>query len=513
MTKILDPDLETVAKESTFERLKESCLMIIFGASGDLTKRLLIPALYNLECEGLLPEKFAILGTAKSDFTTETFQAKLSEDILEFGTREFDSKKWKNFVNRIHYVPCDIDDSSSYEAIGKLIKKLDDKYALQGNHLFYFAVSQLLFATISQHLFQAGLISRTEGWTRVILEKPFGNDLESALALNKSIHKYWHEDQVWRIDHYLGKETVQNILAFRFANGIFEPLWNRNYIDHIQFTSAEEVGVEGRISYYDKAGVVRDMMQNHMFQVLSYIAMEPPRSFNADAIRNSKLEVLKAIHRFEPEDVLTRTARGQYGPGQEHGKDVCGYREEAGIPPDSRAETFAALKLYIDNWRWQGVPIYLRSGKRLEKRATQITIQFKRAPHAIFRDTSVEKTRANRLIFNIQPNRGIEMIFEAKVPGPKMQLQPVHMNFEYQDAFDLANGTGYETLLHDCLTNDATLFPSSDLVETSWDIVQPILDVWGSLPPRGFPNYAAGSWGPDEAEKLMTNDGRRWKNP
>jgi glucose-6-phosphate 1-dehydrogenase len=498
---------------NAIERLKDPCLIVLFGASGDLTKRLLMPALYNLASEGLLNEKFAILGTATSDLDTDSFRKKMTEDIHEFATQKVKNEIWEPFCNNLYYTPADFSDLDAYRRLAQELKEIDEKHGTKGNYLFYFAVPQTIFAMISKNLHEVGLTKETgKNWPRVVLEKPFGFDLESALELNKDLHNVWNENQIWRIDHYLGKETVQNILAFRFANGIFEPLWNRNYIDHIQFTAGEKVGVEGRISYYDKAGVLRDMIQNHMFQVLSYIAMEPPRSFNAEAIRNAKVELLKALRIYTPEEVLTHTKRGQYGPGAIEGKGHLGYREEEGIPPNSTTETFAALKLFIENWRWQGVPFYLRSGKCLPEKSTEIVIQFKRAPHAIFRDTGVSETSANKLIFHIQPKQGIELIFDAKIPGQKMELQTVHMHFEYKEAFSMESGTGYETLLHDCMNNEATLFPDSALVETSWRAVQPIIDVWNSLPPRNFPNYSAGTWGPKSIDNLM-GEMQEWSNP
>ena len=493
------------------ERPRDPCVMVIFGASGDLTKRLLMPAIYNLACDGLLPHNFALVGTARDDMNHESFRDQMSRDIRLFTTRDFDESVWDEFVPNLYYLPGNFDDPATYQRLGQLLGEADAKHGTLGNCLFYLAVPPTVFSLIARQLGLAGLGREEKGWSRLIVEKPFGHDLESARHLIRELQEQWQEHQIWRIDHYLGKETIQNILAFRFANGIFEPLWNRRYVDHVQFMVAEKVGVEGRGNYYDRSGVLRDMLQNHMFQMLAYVAMEPPSSFHADDIRNKKVEVLRAIHPITPEDVLTHTVRGQYSGGTMDGNIVLGYREEPDVGKNSRTETFAAMKLFIDNWRWHGVPFYLRSGKRLPMRRTEIAIQFKHAPEVLFRDTPVERLEANQLLLHIQPEQGIELIFEAKVPGPMMHLQTVRMHFEYQEAFHAARGTGYETLLYDCMRNDATLFSRSDLVEAAWKIAQPILDVWTSLPPRDFPNYPAGTWGPKDADQLVERDGRKWR--
>jgi glucose-6-phosphate 1-dehydrogenase len=359
----------------------------------------------------------------------------------------------------------------------------------------------------------AGLVSEQNGWRRVIIEKPFGRDYESARSLNKEIREVLDEKQIYRIDHYLGKETVQNILVFRFANGIFEPIWNRRYIDHIQITVAETVGVEQRGMYYDKAGTLRDMVPNHIFQLISLTAMEPPVSFDADVVRDEQTKILRALQPMTDEEVLTRTVRGQYGEGEVHGSKVQAYRSEPMVAPDSRTETFVAMKLHIDNWRWADVPFYLRTGKALPKRATQIVIQFKRAPFVLFRRTAVNRLEPNRLILHLQPDEGISLSFGAKIPGPVVQIGGVNMNFNYTDYFNATPQTGYERLLYDCMLGDATLFQRSDMVETAWHVVAPILDVWEALPPRRFPNYAAGTWGPPEADELLSKDNRHWSNP
>jgi glucose-6-phosphate 1-dehydrogenase len=490
----------------------DSCVMVIFGASGDLTKRLLMPAIYNLACDELLPDRFAIVGTALDPWTTEEFRDRMSRDIRQFGTRaEFDAAVWDGFVRRLHYTPGRFDDPEAFGRLAGLVRQLDQEQGAGGNTLFYMATPPAVFGMISENLQKAGFAAQPQGWKRIIVEKPFGHDLPSAIQLNRELLTYWREDQIFRIDHYLGKETVQNLLAFRFSNGIFEPLWNRNHVDHIQMTVSESVGVEGRGKYYDRSGVLRDMMQNHMFQMLAYLCMEPPSSFQSDAVRNEKAKLLEAVRVFRPEEVARNVVRGQYGAGRKpDGSPVVGYREEPDVNPESRTETFAALRLMIDNWRWDGVPVYLRSGKSLWKRGTEIVVEFKKAPEVIFRDTPVEGLDANRLIFHIQPHQGIEFRFQAKRPGPRMRLQKVNMHFDYGEAFKASRGTGYEVMIYDCMSGDATLFSRTDLVETAWRVAQPMLDAWGAQAPKEFPNYQAGTWGPRAAFDLIERDGRRW---
>jgi glucose-6-phosphate 1-dehydrogenase len=482
-----------------------------FGASGDLTKRLLLPAIYNLACDKLLPRTCAIVGVARAELDHDKFREQMSAAIRQFTTRDFDETVWNDFVRNIYYVKGDFDAPDTYQQLARSLDEVDTTHQTRGNRLFYLAVPPPLFPTIACHLGASELALESKGWARIVIEKPFGHDLESAVALDHQLHEHWSEHQIWRIDHYSGKETVQNILAFRFANGIFEPLWNSRYVDHVQFTVAEKIGVEGRGNYYERSGLLRDMIQNHMLQMLAYIAMETPTSFRADSIRNEKVKVLEAIHPLEHEDVLTHATRGQYSGGTIDGNIVFGYREEPEVADNSRTETFAALRFYIDNWRWEGVPFYLRSGKRMPVRRTEIAIQFKRAPEVLLRHTPMGRLQANELRLHIQPDQGIELAFEAKIPGPTMRLQTVRMDFEYKDAFPAARGTGYETLLYDCMVNDPTLFSRADLVATAWSIAQPILDVWSSLPPRDFPNYPAGTWGPKDADELMTRDSRRWR--
>ena len=497
---------------STSTTAAPPCLLVIFGASGDLTKRLLMPALYNLAIDGLLPEKFVILGIAMDVMTTEQFRTKMTEDIKTFTTRkEFDDDVWTSFVGRLHYISGQFNDDSAYARLGDQIKTLDLENQIGGNVIFYMAVPPSIFGMISDHLDSAGLKDRGQGWTRLIVEKPFGHDLESGVELNQQLLKHWTEKQIYRIDHYLGKETVQNLLTFRFSNGMFEPLWNKNHIDHIQFSVAETVGVEQRGKYYDSSGALRDMIQNHMFQMLSYLCMEPPASFKPDAVRNEKSKLLDAVRVMSPEQVARHTVRGQYGPGKRtDGSPAAGYRQEPDVNPESRTETFAAMELFIDNWRWEGVPIYLRSGKRLWKRGTEIVVVFKKAPEVIFRNTAVDHLESNILLFHIQPDQAIEIRFQAKTPGPTIELQPVNMRFNYGEAFEASRGTGYEVLLYNCMIGDATLFSRSDLVEIAWRVAQPMLDAWAAEPMPLEGTYPAGSWGPKSAFDLLARSGRRW---
>ncbi len=487
------------------------CTMVIFGASGDLTKRLLMPALYNLECDGLLPRQFALVGTARDEITTEAFRAQMTGHIKTFNTRStFDPEVWQRLCQRMYYTPGSFDDAAAFARLREMVGRLDSEHGTGGNVLFYFATPPSCFGLISGNLDRAGF-KQFAGWKRIIVEKPFGVDLPSAKELNRQILGYWDESQVYRVDHYLGKETVQNLLAFRFANGMFEPLWNKDHIDHIQFSVAESVSVEGRGGYYDRAGVLRDMIQNHMLQMLAYVCMEPPVSFEADDIRNEKAKVLKAVRVWSKEEALENTVRGQYGAGRKADATTCpAYREEPDVNPQSSTETFAALRLLIDNWRWEGVPIYLRSGKALWKRGTEVVVQFKKAPAAMFRGTPVEKLAANRLIFHIQPDQAVESFFQAKTPGPTMQLQPVNMRFNYGDAFRASRGTGYEVMLYSCMAGDPTLFSRTDLVETAWRIAQSAIDAWAAAPAGNLQDYPAGSWGPAKAHELIERDGRRW---
>jgi glucose-6-phosphate 1-dehydrogenase len=494
------------------EKPGDPCVMVIFGASGDLTKRKLIPALYNLAQEKLLSKQFAVVGCARRPMSNEAFREKMSQDIREFATGPVDPALWNRLVNQLYYLPGDAQDRGFHQKLRDLLAQIDKDHGTEGNYFYYMAMSPDLFCPAVQQLGSSGLVREEEGhWRRVIIEKPFGHDLESARKLNQAIRQVLDEKQIYRIDHYLGKETVQNILVFRFGNGIFEPIWNRRYIDHVEITVTEDLGVEQRGNYYEEAGTLRDMVPNHIFQLISLTAMEPPISFEADAVRDEQAKILRAIQPLSPEEVLTRTVRGQYGEGTIGDKRVPAYRSEANVAPDSKTETFVALKLSIDNWRWADVPFYLRTGKRLPKRVTEIAIQFKRAPFVLFRKTAVERLTTNRLVLHIQPDEGISLRFGAKMPGALLHLGAVNMNFHYADYFGSIPSTGYERLLYDCMCGDATLFQRADMVEAGWSVVAPILDVWQALPPRSFPNYASGSWGPKEADDLLERDGRHWR--
>lgn len=490
------------------------CVMVIFGASGDLTKRKLIPSLHYLSKSNLLSKSFAVIGVGLPAMTDDEFRSKIGQDIQQFATSPVDPALWEAAQPRLHYVSGEFGDAKTYQQLQEVLAEADKKHGTQGNYLYYLATAPSFFSQIIQQLGSTGLSREENGkWRRVIIEKPFGQDFESARALNHEIKQVLQEKQIYRIDHYLGKETVQNIMAFRFGNGIFEPIWDRRYIDHVQITAAETVGVEQRGGYYEGAGALRDMMPNHLFQLVSLTTMEPPVSFEADAVRDEQAKILRAIHPLTSEDVLSCAVRGQYGEGTMDGKTVPGYRTELNVSPASTTETFVALKLAIENWRWAGVPFYLRTGKRLPSRLTTIVIQFKSAPHLLFRKTAVEHLTPNRLVLQIQPEEAISLRFGAKVPGPVVRLGAVDMDFRYGDYFGCTPSTGYERLLYDCMCGDATLFQRADMVETGWSVVSPILDVWKALPPRSFPNYAAGTWGPKEADDLLQRDGRHWQQP
>ena len=492
-------------------RTAPPAVMVIFGASGDLTKRKLIPALYNLAAEGLLADELAVVGLARREMSHDQFRQKLTDDIKVFATHTLDAGLWEKFSKRLYYLQADLTEPGTYERLRDMLAEVDRNHGTRGNYFYYLATAPKFFSQVTGQLGGAGLIEQQENrWRRVIVEKPFGHDLQTARLLNRDIRNVLDEEQIYRIDHYLGKETVQNILVFRFSNGIFEPVWNRRYIDHIQITVSESVGVEQRGGYYEQSGSLRDMVPNHMFQLLSLTAMEPPISFEADAVRDEQAKVLRAMQPMRPEDVLSRTVRGQYGEGKVDGEVLAAYRDEALVAADSRTETFVALKLFVDNWRWAHVPFYLRTGKRLPKRATEIVIQFRRAPFILFRQTGIEKLGRNRLVLRLQPNEGISLSFGAKIPGPVVRLGEVNMDFHYADYFGAKSSTGYERLLYDCMLGDATLFQRADMVEAGWEVVEPILDVWKALPPRYFPNYAAGSWGPKEADDLIQADGHEW---
>jgi glucose-6-phosphate 1-dehydrogenase len=494
-------------------RAADRCAMVIFGASGDLTKRKLLPSLYNLAKKKLLPKEFALLGCAIDDISQEEFRNRAKADLVEFGGAKENCPFCDWLVARLYYLSGDLQKPEVYQRMKDMLADVDRQHGTNGNYFYYLAITPSLIGEIIQQLGAAGLADENDGhWRRVVIEKPFGHDLDSARALNVQIGKVLSERQIYRIDHYLGKETVQNILVFRFSNGIFEPIWNRRYIDHVQITVAETLGVEQRGGYYETAGALRDMVPNHILQLVTLTAMEPPISFHADAVRDEQSKILHAIQPLAPEDVLTRAVRGQYGEGNVDGAAaVPAYRFEPHVAPDSNTDTFVALKLAIDNWRWADVPFYIRTGKRLAQRVTEVAIQFRRAPFVLFRDTPVEKLTPNVMVLHIQPDEGISLRFGAKVPGIQVDIGAVNMDFQYRDYFGNEPSTGYERLLYDCMTGDATLFQRADMVEAGWSVVQPVLDVWKALPPRNFPNYRSGAWGPKEADELMARDHRAWR--
>ena len=496
------------------KKIADPCVMVIFGATGDLTKRKLFPALYNLAKEDFLPHTFAIIGVGRQEMTTDEFRKQMVANLKEFIPGGPEAKLVKWFEERIYYTGGDFDeDKKLFGDLKTLIGEVTTTHQIPNNFFYYLATPPTLFADVTQKIVKNGLGKQENGnWRRFIYEKPFGRDLDSAKQLNADLLKIVKEEQIYRIDHYLGKETVQNILVFRFGNSIFEPIWNRNFIDHVQITVAECLGVEQRGGYYDSAGALRDMIPNHILQLVTLTAMEPPVSFEADAVRDEQTKILHAIQPFTPEDVLHSAVRGQYGEGEIAGAKVPAYRDETMVAAHSNTETFAALKLSVDNWRWADVPFYVRTGKRMAARHSSIVIQFKQAPFTLFRNTTVDRLRTNRLVIHIQPDEGITLHFGAKIPGPIVNIGPVDMDFNYVDHFGEQVSTGYERLLFDCMIGDATLFQRADMVEAGWSIVDPVLDVWSALPPREFPNYASGSWGPDASDQLLEADGRAWKN-
>lgn len=493
------------------ERTAQPCVVVIFGASGDLTKRKLVPGLYSLAQQKLLPAEFAIVGVARHVMSDEEFRGAMREAVEKYGEeKRVDDAVWESFASGLFYMAGEFSDAEVFKSLRVKLEQLDVERGTAGNRLFYLSTAPSFFGLISKQLGAAGLAKpKDKAWTRVIVEKPFGHDLESARQLNAELASVFHEDQVYRIDHYLGKETVQNLLVFRFANSIFEPLWNRQYIDHVQITNAEALGVEGRGAYYEEAGVVRDMIQNHVFQVVSLVAMEPPSSLDANAVRDEKFKAMRAVRPIPLEQVDEFAVRGQYGPGYVLGDSVPGYRQETGVNPESSTETFAALKLYFDNWRWAGVPFYIRSGKRLQKRVTEIAIQFKEVPHHLF-SAADSPLEPNVLVIRIQPNEGITLRFGAKLPGQRMRIRWVNMDFRYGSSFGVHTPEAYERLLLDCILGDSTLYARRDMTERGWEIVTPILEAW-KKPAPDFPNYEAGTWGPQAAFELIERDGRHWR--
>jgi glucose-6-phosphate 1-dehydrogenase len=493
--------------------------MVIFGADGDLTKRLVVPALYNLVNAKRLPDGFHLVGVDLTAKTTEAWHAGLADTMKMFTARDgefqadqIDQAGWNWLAERMSYVQGDLNDPQTYRRLDAHLTELDKTAGTAGNRLFYLAVADRFFGTAVAGLAAAGLVVEENGrWRRVVIEKPFGHDLASAKALNAEIRKSLQEHQIYRIDHFLGKETVQNIMALRFANGLFEPLWNREHIDHVQITAAETVGVERRGRFYEKTGALRDMVPSHVLQLLAMTAMEPPISFDADAVRAKKAEVIEAIRPIKPAQALKNAVRGQYDAGTVGGVAARAYRQEPDVAPGSTVETYIAWKLKIENWRWAGVPFYLRTGKHLKRRWTEIAIRFHQAPYTLFRGTHVERMNPNWMILRIQPDEGIALEFAAKRPGPVVKLSTVSMDFAYKTYFRMAPNTGYETLIYDCMIGDATLFQHADNVEAGWRAVQPILDAWAAHPPHDFPNYASGSAGPAAADELLARDGRAWR--
>jgi len=485
-------------------------VFVIFGGTGDLNARKLAPALYNLYLEGWLPEHFALIGTGRTKLTDEEFQGRMLNDINEFSrTGKVAEDKWAGFGPHVRYQAADVQNAATYKDFAKIIKGLEKEWQAPANVIYYLAVAPNFFPIIAENLAKAGLTEDTER-TRIVIEKPFGHDLESAKELNALLGRIFEEKQIYRIDHYLGKETVQNIMAFRFANAIMEPLWNREHIEHVQISVTENLGVGERTGYYDGSGALRDMIQNHLLQLLCIVAMEPPVRFTAEEVRDRKVDVLRAMRRFTPETVREQAVRGQYGAGWLEGQQVPGYREEPGANPQSNTETFAAVKFFVDNWRWQGVPFYLRTGKRLHRSASVITIQFKEVPHFIFPPETAETMRQNRLIISIQPEMSIRLQVQAKRPGVDMMLNTVDMVFDYKGTYQNQAPEAYETLLLDVMLGDQTLFMRGDQVEEAWDLVMPILNSWQNRISQNFPNYSADSWGPEDAEALVAKDGFHW---
>ena len=493
------------------------CAMVIFGAAGDLTKRLVVPALYNLTTSRMLPEEFALIGVDAAALSADEWRQRLDEMMRsftsssgsEFHADSLDMNAWNGLLTRMTYVQGDFNDNAIFAKLKTLLAESDEVRGTGGNALFYLAVPDRLFGPVAEKIAAAGLADEQEGkrWRRIIVEKPFGHSVASAQALNARLLKVWAEDQIYRIDHFLGKETVQSILAVRFANGFFEPIWNRDHIDHVQITVAETIGVENRGKFYEQTGALRDMVPNHLFQLLTMTAMEPPSSFDPDSVRNRKNDILNAI----PPVRLACAVRGQYGHGELLGRPVDDYRHEPNVGPSSAVETYAALKLEIDTWRWAGVPFYLRTGKRMSALQTEIAVQLRRAPLSLFKMTNLAQMAPNWLILKILPNEGISLQFQVKRPGQAVALAPIETSFSYKDWFPQTSNVGYETLIYDCMIGDPTLFQRADMVEASWRIVQPVVDGWANEPPTDFPNYAAGSAGPIAADQLLKNDGRMWR--
>jgi glucose-6-phosphate 1-dehydrogenase len=508
LTTLVQPLVEKVEAQ----RLPQagSALLVLFGATGDLSRRKLMPALYDLSCIGCTNNNFDVLGIGRTALTDEQFRERMHDGTAQSSdSRNFSEEGWKDFASRLHYFIGDADEPDFYSKLKKKIEELQ-KQGASKNILFYVSTSASLAPPIVKGLGQAGLARNDEGWTRIVLEKPFGHDLQSAKELNEMVSQVFEEEAVYRIDHYLGKETVQNIMVFRFGNSMFEPIWNRNYIDYVEITAAEKLGVESRAAFYEETGALRDMVANHMLQLLSLTAMEPPVAFDANSVREQKVQVLRAIRPMTVEEVAQRTLRGQYGPGTIDGKQVPGYRQEKGVSPSSNTETYAAIEFHVDNWRWAGVPFYVRAGKRLSNHLTEVAVHFKRTPQALFASRPGD-VHHNVITMRIQPNEGIAINFGAKVPGTQMRATRVNMDFSYSEAFGSETPAAYETLLLDAMRGDATLFTRRDEVEAEWKIITPIEEAWAQLPPPSFPNYASGSDGPAEADAMIQYDRKRWR--
>lgn len=499
-----------------FEKRAPPCAVVIFGANGDLTKRKLLPALYRLAYERRIPPAFAVIGNSRTAMTDDQFREKMRESVMRFlEDSPFETELWDSFAKNLFYIPGDLNDPALYSQISAKLAEIEGTHQTGGNAVFYLSTQPSYYGPVTTLLGGAGLQHHASGWRRIIIEKPFGHDLESARKLNEEIQQVFAESQVYRIDHYLGKETVQNILAFRFGNGIFEPLWNRRYINHVQITAAESIGVEGRGAYYQEAGALRDMIQNHLAQVLATIGMEPAAVFESNAVRDERAKFLRSLRIMTPDQVRKYAVSGQYGPARIGTEDAPGFRQEHGVDPEAQTDTYAAVTFFADNWRWAGVPFYVRSGKRMPKRVTDIAIHFNAAPHSPFGGNTLEgamTARPNLLILRIQPEEGISLRFLSKEPGSGMQLRPVSMDFNYGSSFGVRSPTAYETLLLDAMAGDATLYTRQDMVDASWTVVQPILEVWRNTK-FDFPNYAAGTWGPKESDEMLARQGHVWRVP
>lgn len=499
------------------ERAGEPCAMIILGAHGDLTKRKLLPALYALFIQDLLPPGFCIVGLSRTQMSDDQFRDSMEESIHKYASDlQFDKQAWDRFASAMYYRSCNFGNTGGFDELAALLKDFETQHGTRGNNVFYFSTPPSLYQPIVDRIAESGLAEKKSGanapWPRIIVEKPFGTDLKTAVELDEHIHRVFNENQVFRIDHYLGKETVQNIMVLRFANAIFEPLWNRNHIDHVQITNAETLGVEGRGGYYEEAGNMRDMIQNHLLQVVALTAMEPPISMDAESSRDEKAKVMRSIRPIDLDNLEQFVVRGQYSKGWINGKEVPGYREEESVSKTSRTETFTAMKLHIDNWRWAGVPFYLRSGKRLGKSLTEVAIEFKRAPLRLFGDSFGEggdDFGPNVLVMHIQPDEGISLKFATKQPGPVTRLRWLSMDFKYGTSFGVRSPSAYERLVHDCIMGDSTLFARTDFVQSSWELITPVLERWKETPPPE--SYPAGSWGPAAADELLAADGRKWR--